>query len=134
MKKRNLGFTLFELLVSISIIGILTAIATVSYSSAQKKARDARRMEDMGNIQKAAEVYYSQHSYTYPTKAQFTEAGGVLLAWPKDPKTGDDYVYQLGTTYCVCVGLDNATGNSTSPVCASFVTGTGTSQCVTSQQ
>ena len=60
MKKRK-GFTLFELLVSISIIAILTALATVSYSIAQKKARDARRTQDMDAIRKAQELYYSQN-------------------------------------------------------------------------
>ena len=37
MTKIKNGFTLFELLVSISIIAILTALAIVSYSSAQKR-------------------------------------------------------------------------------------------------
>ena len=46
---KNKGFTLFELLVSISIIALLTALATISFSSAQKKARDSKRIQDMEN-------------------------------------------------------------------------------------
>ncbi len=51
-EENNLGFTLFELLVSISIIAILTAMVSLSYSVAQKKARDARRRQDMESVQK----------------------------------------------------------------------------------
>lgn len=134
MKKRNLGFTLFELLVSISIIAILTAIATVSYSSAQKKARDARRMEDMGNIQKAAEMYYSQNSYSYPSQAQLV-SGGVLQAFPSDPKGvgWTAYSYQIGGTYCACAAMDNLTGGNASNKNCTFA---ANSQyyCVKSQQ
>ena len=57
---------------SISIIGILTALASVAYSGAQKKARDARRVEDMKLIQTAAEQFYSQMNYVYPTSTNPT--------------------------------------------------------------
>lgn len=136
-KKNNGGFTLFELLVSISIIGILTALAVVSFSAAQKRARDARRIEDMGIVQKAAEQYYSQNSYNYP--ANTSPWTGVLEAFPIDPKgtgwTGYRYYLGAGTTYCACAAMENpANGNSTSNNCV-FGTGvTGPFYCVRSQQ
>ena len=45
--KNHSAFTLMELLVVISIIGLLAAGAIASYSNAQKKGRDARRFEDL---------------------------------------------------------------------------------------
>lgn len=132
------GFTLFELLVSISIIGILTALAVVSFSGAQKRARDARRIEDMTTVQKAAEQYYSQNSYVYPSDTSMANWGGILEAFPLDPKgsgwTG--YSYSLvGTTYCACAAVESITnGNSTDEDC-SFGTGVnGPFYCVKSQQ
>jgi prepilin-type N-terminal cleavage/methylation domain-containing protein len=141
MKKKT-GFTLFELLVSISIIAILTALATVSYSSAQKKARDARRMEDMANIQKAAEMYYSQNKYSYPAgTGDFTDAakGAVLQAWPTDPKPASWVQYSYAPDvpavggYCACAKLDNATGGNASDGSCTFA---ASSQyyCVKNQQ
>ena len=59
MNKIQKGFSLFELLVVISIIGILTAVITVSFSSAQKRGKDAARIQTLNNLQKAAEQCYA---------------------------------------------------------------------------
>lgn len=137
-KKR--GFTLFELLISISIIGILTALAIVSFSSAQKKARDARRVQDLKAVQTAAEQYYSiSNSYIYPSNTAptswTTNGQSVLISFPVDPKgTGwTGYTYSLGTTYCSCAAVESwANGNS--GISCNFTGGTGPYFCVKSQQ
>ncbi len=138
------GFTLFELLVSISIIAILTAIATMSFSGAQKKARDSRRVSDMNSLQKAAEQYYAFSSYVYPTTASsWTATNGqmVLEVFPKDPKLdslGVGWTAYFPTlaagSYCICAALENNTGNSTNNTCSAFVVGTGAFYCVKNQQ
>lgn len=53
------GFTLVELLVTIAIIGILSSVGLTTFTSAQKKSRDARRKNDLATIAKALEVYYN---------------------------------------------------------------------------
>jgi len=136
MINKNRAFTLFELLVSISIIGILVAVASTAYGSTQRKARDSRRMEDMNAIQKAAEIYYSTHSYNYPPAEADFVSSGVLQQWPVDPKgsgTSTPYVYNVGGTYCACAAVENtATGNSSDDAC-SFAA-SGDYYCVRSQQ
>ena len=137
--KKTLGFTLFELLVSISIIAILTAIASMSFSGAQKKARDSRRMSDMNSIQKAAEQYYSFSNYVYPVPTgKWTATNGqvVLDVFPVDPKGvgATPYVYVGGATYCSCAALESNTGNSNDTTCTTFVAGTGSYYCVKNQQ
>ena len=101
------GFTLFELLVSISIIAILTAIAIVSYSGAQKKARDARRIQDIDAVGKALESYYSDES-DYPEGID--DLTSYLQQVPTDPKPPATYNYVIqGTSYCLCADMEDAT-------------------------
>ena len=52
------GFTIIELLVVISIIGLLSTISVVSLNGARIKSRDAKRVSDVDNIKKAIELYY----------------------------------------------------------------------------
>ncbi len=70
MKKNNFwkkGFTLLEILVVIGIITVLMSLGAASYTTAQKKARDARKKGDLKTIQSAMEQYYSVCGYKYPT-------------------------------------------------------------------
>lgn len=63
MKKK--GFTLIELLVVVAIIGLLAAIAVVALNNSRAKARDARRLADVRQMQTALELYYLDNS-KYP--------------------------------------------------------------------
>lgn len=142
-KKR--GFTLFELLVSISIIAILTALATISYSSAQKKARDARRVEDMDAFQKAEEQWYMVNKSAYNAAcfpgSQWQDSGGnIVFTVPSDPKSTSGWTnYKTGpgcsaAAYCLCANLENSTGNSIGFNCDMSANGAGPWQCVINQQ
>ena len=66
LNKNARGFTLIELLVVISIIGLLASIVLVSVNSARVKARDARRMSDLKQLQLALEMYYDSNN-AYPS-------------------------------------------------------------------
>lgn len=59
------GFTLIELLFVIAIIGLLSAIGTVSYESASRQSRDVKRVSDIKQVQTAIEIFFENHSY-YP--------------------------------------------------------------------
>jgi prepilin-type N-terminal cleavage/methylation domain-containing protein len=59
------GFTLVELLVVISIIGLLSSFAIVSLNSARMKARDALRKGDMAQLRTALNLYYDDNN-AYP--------------------------------------------------------------------
>lgn len=120
MKRQKNGFTLFEMLVVISIIGVLVALVSASFSGAQKRARDAKRISDMNSIQKAAEQYYALSNGAYPTNnlapGTWTVNSQVTLdKFPTDPKTGyTTYSYNstgANGTYCACALLEVTTGN-----------------------
>jgi general secretion pathway protein G len=51
------GFTLVELLVVISVIGILSAIAIPKFSDATKSARGAKILADLRTLDSAIQVY-----------------------------------------------------------------------------
>jgi len=77
------GFTLLEMLVVIGIISVLVSIGFVSYSTAQKKARDAKRQSDLKSFQTALEQCYSVNGYTYPS-INGDRTSTIVFACPGD--------------------------------------------------
>lgn len=72
--KKIKGFTVVELLVTISIIGILSTITFASFSQAQKKARITKRVSDLKQMQVALEYYYAvNRSYPNSNGSWITE-------------------------------------------------------------
>ncbi len=109
---KKIGFTLLEMLVVIGIIAILVSLGSVSYSSAQKKARDSKRKSDLSTIQNALEQYYSICGYVYPTSItsgsiicpSVNPTVNIMPTVPTDPKSTTPYPSPKldSTEYQVC--------------------------------
>ena len=127
-RKRQLGFTLLELLIVIVIIGILALIIVPGLASGPKRARDAQRKSDMRAVKNALETYYNDKN-TYPTPASgtngsttyFANLSSVLVpdflpSVPADPTAGSatGYVYGVNSTttatkYVIEANLESTT-------------------------
>lgn len=67
-KPSKRGITFIEVLVTISIIGILSSITALSFANSQKKAKDEAKINDLQRIKLALEVYRSDNiDHLYPT-------------------------------------------------------------------
>lgn len=70
------GFTLVELLVVISILGILASIALVAFTSSQIKGRDAQRKSDLTQVSRALEIFYQDYQ-KYPPSDGANSSGQI---------------------------------------------------------
>lgn len=120
------GFTFIELLVTVTIIMVLTAVGIVSYRVTNQKARDARRRSDLESVRSALEICRTETgaypaSIDFATNAPITCGGATYLAKsPNDPKAGQgtfgySYTRTSNTTYTLCAEIE--TPGETSPYC-----------------
>jgi prepilin-type N-terminal cleavage/methylation domain-containing protein len=130
---KQLGFTLLELLVVISIIGILIMLGAAAYSTAQQRGRDAKRRGDMKSFQNVYEQYFAANG-GYGTQAQMN--AGFVGSAPLDPRhPNPQYNININTaaqTYCVCAQLDQTGSGNSNANCA--WANNGTHFCVSNLQ
>jgi len=84
-QKRQKGFTLIELIVVVTIIGILAGIAVVNVRNAQRKAQEAALRDDLHELRKAIDDFYADKQ-RYPTDLNEL-VPSYLRRIPKDPIT-----------------------------------------------
>lgn len=139
------GFTLIEMLVVISLIGILAALALVSFGGAQKQARDSARRSDLKQYQTSVENYANLNNSIYPIYATVTtipSSGGFCTTLnigtcPLDTKNVSPYLYKYisnatGTSYLFWGGLEAKTPTEYFIICSNGKSGQSTTAPTTS--
>ena len=112
MKK---GFTLIEILIVVVIIGILTSIVLVGVGGFRERARDAKRVADLRQVQGALEIYYAQNNaYPANTWAVMSPliAPSIIPTIPTDPLGGAYTYVSVGAQHYVLGATLETSGNN----------------------
>ena len=136
------AFTLVEILVVVTIIGLLTVAAVVSYSQFTKRARDSRRITDIEQLKAALEMYRSTNDIYpvatgalgtgYSTLSALTAPTVYIQSIPKDPKDATYLYYytSAGTDYTLSAQLELTSSCGSAPGGSSCGAGNACNYCV----
>jgi len=139
-RRSQAGFTFIEMLTVTVLIAVMVSIAVVSYINASKSTRDARRKQDLSQMQFALEAYKQTHgefpdsgvgcgSWAYPGCSSSGDwiigmAPEYIVTLPRDPKQNGganmadplqfSYRYQKisDTQYYLTAKLENTTDSA----------------------
>lgn len=107
--RRRGGFTLIELIVVITILGLLVTLGASSYQNVVVSSRDTKRKADLKEIKTALDRYYA-------TNGRFPQAG--TCAYGTNcyvySTAGDSWIPALVSTYMDKIPLD-PTNNAAGP-------------------
>ncbi|MGH9522561.1 MAG: type II secretion system protein [Terriglobales bacterium] len=93
-RRKSRGFTLIELMIVISIILILAAVAAPIYSKSIQHAREAVLRQDMFSMRSVIDQY-SLDKGKAPQSLQDLVTAGYLKELPKDPITNSTDTWQV---------------------------------------
>lgn len=132
--KSKKGFTLIEILVVVSIVGLLSSVFLVGLGGFRARGRDARRIADLRQVQNALEIYYTRcgrylggvapasgacpttnptawgPAGTAGTVQNVLTSGLGISQIPNDPSIGKNYGYAVSTdgqNYVLGATLEN---------------------------
>lgn len=129
------GFTLVELLVAATIAALLATVGVVSFVTANRNARNARRQADLEQVRAAIELYRTENG-CYPGSScgsasnwagMMSAVSGFITttATIQDPRNTGSYVY----TYTPSPGAGSCAGRSYS-MCANMEPDPPTAYCL----
>ena len=87
------GWTIIEMMVVISLMAVLAGIATISYTTAMTRAREAVLKEDLFRMRDAIDQYFADR-VEYPESLDRLVSEGYLRTIPQDPFTGSGTTWQ----------------------------------------
>lgn len=142
MNKQAKGFTLVELLVVISVVGILASVVLVTFTGSQKQARDTQRKSDLKQYQTALENFANRNNGLYPSRTSSVDPNTLctvailnITGCPSDPKAPTQIYRYLSdgtgspnnnaTVYSLWASLENVTSSTYWILCSNGKAGSG---------
>lgn len=109
-KKHSIGFTLIEMMITVLIVGILSAVAIPQYTKYMQKARRADAQALLSEISvKQQQFLMTQRRYA--KTADFTDLGISVPSSVSDYYTGYDTITVNGLSYTVSATPAGAQGS-----------------------
>lgn len=110
---RRAGMTLIEIMVVLTILGLIAAAVGVAVIPQLQQARVDRAGLDIGNIQNALKLYYARKG-KFPDTSSGLKALVEIQAFesiPKDPWNNEYvYMYESGKPVIISYGADGQPG------------------------
>jgi len=114
---RQAGFSLIELLVVISIMGVLTAVLVMNFVGARERAQDSQKIQNLNSLKNALRLYYNDNQ-SYPANKDIILGAGFSGYMPN----------------AVGVSFDNYTVNGSDGFVATITLNNGGSDAVNSEK
>lgn len=131
MKRNVSGFTLIELMIVISIIGIIMTLSIISLSKIRQDTNDTKKISDIKQIQSALELYRANEGYypetLSPGQSLISSSTTYMINIPSNSEMNNsiicsstDYIYtKINKSYTLDFCLNKASGNlEAGPKCA----------------
>lgn len=77
--KPNRGFTLIEILVVLTVVGVLSGLMFTTTVAIQRRSRDERRLADLSSLKAALQRYHVDQGF-YPADHQVNSSPGLNLS------------------------------------------------------
>jgi prepilin-type N-terminal cleavage/methylation domain-containing protein len=129
--KWSKAFTLIELVIVITIIGVMITIPVVGYAQVTKKSRDTRRKQDIDKINTALSQYRAENG-KYPIESTYAALSADLVPTfltqlPVDPRNSGVNVYYYSSTdgesFTLYATLENTVGGNNEKYVATMTGG-----------
>ncbi len=111
-KTTRSGFSLIEILVVLSIIGILAAILVANFSDARENAKNKALRTALSQVQLSLEVYKAQNNQYPPANSNCDFASGAVTVTESTTCSLDPYISGLVPSFIHGIPTHKDYGNS----------------------